>query len=285
MAPVDSAIARLYQAPLGAFIAERNALARSRTGAEAAAIKALAKPSVPAWAANQLHWQKRAVYDRLVRSARALRQAHLGRLSGKGGAVDEAERAHAEAVRAAMDEVRVLLAAAGDPATPATLAAVLETLQALPSTDPPGQLVRALRPQGFEALAALGRAAPPLRAVPAARGRDERPSAPAPEPTSSTRPMRAGKAQGAAAARRAEADAARARQARARQLAEAVRAERAAHKALDRARVDAVSARRERDRLADALQFAERRVKDTEGAVVRLEREARLAAQARDDLA
>ena len=63
MADLDSDIDRLYQGPLDAFIDARNALAKA---SKVAAVKALVKPSLPAWAVNQLHWHQRALVDRLV---------------------------------------------------------------------------------------------------------------------------------------------------------------------------------------------------------------------------
>ena len=50
---IEDEIARLYQLPLDEFTSARNALAK-RAGSDAAGIRALTKPSVPAWAVNQL---------------------------------------------------------------------------------------------------------------------------------------------------------------------------------------------------------------------------------------
>ena len=58
----DPEVARLYQLPLDSFTNERNALAK-KLGQPA--IKQLAKPSVPAWAVNQLFWRHRTEFDRL----------------------------------------------------------------------------------------------------------------------------------------------------------------------------------------------------------------------------
>ena len=53
----DDAIDRLYGLPLEAFVGERDALAKELRAAgrrdEAAAVKALTKPTVAAWAVNQ----------------------------------------------------------------------------------------------------------------------------------------------------------------------------------------------------------------------------------------
>lgn len=152
----DDEIDALYRLPPGEFTAARNALAKAR-GAQGAAIKALEKPSLPAWAVNQLYWRERGAYDALVSAALAMREAHAQVISGRGADVTAAEAAHAAARREAADHVRRLIAAAGEKATPATLDAVAETLQALPSSaEAPGRLTRPLKPLGFSALMALG---------------------------------------------------------------------------------------------------------------------------------
>jgi len=143
---------RLYQLPLAEFTAARNELAK-KSGPDAAAIKALEKPNIAAWAVNQLFWTKRKIYDVLIAASEKVRAAHVKQLSGKSADVAAAEAAHHAAVKAAADEARRILAAAGDPATPATMIAVIETLQTLPTHDEPGKLTRPLKPMGFEALA------------------------------------------------------------------------------------------------------------------------------------
>lgn len=162
----DAEIDRLYQVPLGEFTAARNALAKAR-GAAGAAIKALEKPSLAAWAVNQLYWQERGTYDRLLAAAVAMRKAHVRAISGRTADIATTEAAHNSARRTAADLTRRLIEAAGDKATPATLDAVAETLQALPSDDAvPGRLTRPLKPLGFAALMALGIPVSPQSAVP-----------------------------------------------------------------------------------------------------------------------
>lgn len=162
----DDSIDQLYRLPLGEFTAARNALAKGHR--EGAAIKQLEKPSVPAWAVNQLYWGDRAVYDAVVAASEELRAAHRKVLSGKDADLRDAEKRHREAVRAAVERAREILTAAGQATTQQTMTAVSETLEALPSTtDGPGRLVRPLRPAGFEALAGI--ASGPARG-PADRG-------------------------------------------------------------------------------------------------------------------
>jgi len=145
---------RLYQLPLAEFTAARNELAKA-AGADAAGIRALAKPSVPAWAVNQLYWRERRTYDALVRASERLRAAHTRAIGGKKIDLAALELQHQAAVKKAADAIRAILARSGDPATPATMAAVIDTLQALPGGGTPGHLSRPLAPLGFGALGAL----------------------------------------------------------------------------------------------------------------------------------
>jgi hypothetical protein len=244
---------RLYQVPLAEFTSARNDLAK-RAGAEGAAIRRLPKPNVAAWAVNQLYWRRRDAWDRLMEAARNVRAAHEKRLSGKGGDVESSEAEHRSAVRASADEVRELLREAGEVASAATLSSVVETLQALPGTEPPGRLTRPLKPLGLEALAGLlsfGRSRP--RAV--------EPPSTSPEQTGVPPPAsKAVAAREARAARRA----AEAEKREAARLEAAIReartAERRAAEDLNRARRSLARAERERAHLAERLQFLERQV-------------------------
>jgi len=74
-------------------------------------------------------------------------------VTGKPADIRQVEKVHREAVKAASETVRRLLTESGDAATPATMVAVTETLEALPTSEQPGRLVRPLKPQGFAALA------------------------------------------------------------------------------------------------------------------------------------
>jgi len=159
---LEQDIDRLYQLPLAEFIAERNALAK-RAGADAARVKALEKPNAAAWAVNQLYWRERRMYDAVVKSSTRLRTAHSHALTGKKTDVPLAEAARAAAVREAVDRAEAMLRQFGDAASDATLAAVRETLNALPAdeaTAPPGRLVRPIEAAvGFGALGDLLRGA------------------------------------------------------------------------------------------------------------------------------
>jgi hypothetical protein len=243
---------RLYQVPRADFVRARHELA-ARAGPRGGAIRKLQKPSLPAWAVNQLYWQRRAVWDRLIDGAGRVRAAHQKRLSGKGGDVEAAEAAHRDAVRAAADEIRDLLHAAGEAASPATHSSVIETLQALPGAEPPGRLIRPLKPLGLEALAGL---------LPAGRSllKAVAPRAPVAPPPAPSRRSRAALANEARAVKRA----AEARKREAARLdagiREAVKTERRVAADLGRARQTLARAERECTHLAERLQFLEKQV-------------------------
>lgn len=154
----------LYQLPLGEFTDARNTLAKT-AGKNGAAIKAIEKPSTPAWAVNQLYWREPRTYDKLVRASERVRAAHSQALKGKKTDLHTLELQHGAAVKDAAEQVRAILARAGDPATPATMKAVIDTLQALPGGGEPGHLTKALAPIGFGAFGALMKGAVSPRAL------------------------------------------------------------------------------------------------------------------------
>jgi hypothetical protein len=147
----------LYQRPLAEFTAARNELAK-KSGDAAADIKALEKPSIPAWGVNQLYWRDRKLYDKLQRASERVRAAHQQTMKGKKLDLVALEAQHMAAVKAASEKVAEILIKSGDPATAATMKAVLDTLQALPGPSAPGRLTKALAPIGFGAFGALMKA-------------------------------------------------------------------------------------------------------------------------------
>src|SRR5689334_648875 len=151
---VEAEIDRLYQLPLDQFTSARNALAKD-AGGDAARIRALTKPPVPAWAVNQLFWQDRDTWDALIAAAENAQRAHKAVLAGRAGDVRAASKVHDEAVEAALKATLDLLAQSDHPATDATRQAIVTTLRALPGAEPPGRLTKVLQPGGFEALAGL----------------------------------------------------------------------------------------------------------------------------------
>ena len=155
---------RLYELPLEEFTAARNELAK-RLGD--AAIKQLKKPTVPAWAVNQLARRREVDVRRLLRAGEQLEQAQKD--SVEGGDQKAFERARA-AERDALSRLRAqavdVLQTGGHPATDATLERVARTLHAGSATEEGRALLRAghlseeLEPQGFGALAGVKPAAP-----------------------------------------------------------------------------------------------------------------------------
>ena len=158
---IDADVDRLYQLPLDQFTGARNALAKEL---KRPAIKDLEKPSIAAWTVNQLYWKERSSYNRLTQAGERLRAEHRKLLTGKSADIRAAEQGHREALRTAVDKIKRLLNDSGHAATEATLTAVQETLEALPSDDRAGRLVKPLKPMGFEALAGIPSAS--LRAGP-----------------------------------------------------------------------------------------------------------------------
>lgn len=268
----DDALDRLYQLPLAEFTAARNALAKGGD----ASVKTLQKPSVPAWAVNQLYWQRRKVFDRLVAAAHRVRTAHGRLLTGKAADVPEAETAHAAAVKESVDQIRELLRAAGEVESPATLVAVQETLQALPGDEPPGRLTRPLKPKGFEALAGL---------VPASGLRSFKVLE---KPAAKPAPPKSAKAAPTAADAAAEKRAAEARKREAAELDAAVRdakkAERDATAALDRARTKRDDAEREHADLTKKIDALADRLRALRDDAIHAERDAKKATAERERL-
>lgn len=156
MSGFDDDIDALYRLPLDAFTEARNQLAKRAGGEPGQLIRALAKPALAAWAVNQVFWRDRVAFDRLVKAAEATRVAHRRLVSGDESDVAGAEAAHADAVARATEVARAALDEARQAGSKAVLAAVADTLRALPSADPFGRLVRPLVPvSGFEAFAGL----------------------------------------------------------------------------------------------------------------------------------
>jgi hypothetical protein len=132
----DDAVDRLYGLPRDEFITERDALAKElRSGGrrdDATAVKALPKPTVAAWAANQaVRSQKRSARE-LWKAGDELSAAHDAVLDGKGSGASlrkatERERA---AVERLVDAARGLLSASGGDLSETTIERVRETLHA-----------------------------------------------------------------------------------------------------------------------------------------------------------
>ena len=160
--PVDEAAEQLYGLPLDEFTAARNAAAKELRDrglrAEADEVKALAKPSVAAWAVNQLTRRRHPDLDEFLEAAVAAREAQLG------GDADARERIRLQRdalerlARAAREELR-------GKASDAVATKIRETLEAAAVDDLAaedvrrGRLVKELEPAGFGTLAEHARPA------------------------------------------------------------------------------------------------------------------------------
>ncbi len=126
----------LYGLALDRFVAERGALAKElrKAGRREAATEAAAlrKPSVAAWAVNQLVRTQGAAVQELFDAGDALRDAQAELLSGEGSG--RMLRAAGERQRAAVDELveraRGLLSSAGSELSAAVVDRVSDTLHA-----------------------------------------------------------------------------------------------------------------------------------------------------------
>jgi hypothetical protein len=153
---LDAQIDDLYHLPLADFTRARNALVKTVRGADATRVRTLAKPTVVAWAVNQVYWQSRAVYDRLMKAGEKLRQAQIAALTGKEADLRDAGGAHRKALVDAVKEAERIASGTGSHPAPDALMRTFEALSL--AKDPPaqpGRLVEALQPAGFEALAGV----------------------------------------------------------------------------------------------------------------------------------
>ena len=133
VAGVDLAagIDRLYALPLEEFVAARNELARAlkKDGeADAAAeIAALKKPTLVAWAVNQLAHTRRREVDLLLDAGKRLVDAQQASIAkGNRTELDTAQTSLRNAVRGLTDAAAGIL---GKRASASTLAKVAETLR------------------------------------------------------------------------------------------------------------------------------------------------------------
>jgi hypothetical protein len=152
----DDRIDELYQLPLAEFTPARNALAKTLKGDEAAQVKRLEKPTVVAWAVNQLYWRERRTWDRLIAAGHALRSAQIAALKGKSGDIRGATADHRAALAAALATAAQLAAQAGSKPASEPLSRMLEALS-LAAHPPaaPGRFADIIQPAGFEALAGV----------------------------------------------------------------------------------------------------------------------------------
>jgi hypothetical protein len=177
VANLDEEIDRLYELPLEQFVSERDALAKRLRGEkrreDADAVKALRKPTVAAWAANQVLRSQPDGRRALLEAGDALRAAQEDLLAGRGDAA--AARSAAEGERRAVgDLVSAARGLARDEGflSDAVLDRVRETLHAAATDNDAraeveaARLDRERRPAAFGGVEGFA-VAPPARARPA----------------------------------------------------------------------------------------------------------------------
>jgi hypothetical protein len=173
----------LFKLPLTEFISARKTLAtrlkRDGHGNESDRVKALVKPSISAWAVNQIYWMHREPFDRLIATGQNFRRAQSSRLAGKVADMREALDARREALSELSNLTTTVLRDAGHNPTPDMVRRVTTTLEAmsayasLPNDLAPGRLTHDVDPPGFDSLASFvpGAAMPartkePARVIP-----------------------------------------------------------------------------------------------------------------------
>ena len=163
---LDEEIERLYSLPLDQFTSERDSLARrardagDKAGADA--VKALRKPTVSAWAINQIARKERMKVRSLLVAGEKLRKAHGDVLSGgQPAAVAEATEAERNAITHLVSSAEKVLSEAGHSPSQSTLDRIATTLRAAAVEDEgrllleKGRLTRDLDPSGFGPLGAV----------------------------------------------------------------------------------------------------------------------------------
>ncbi|HEX2044626.1 MAG TPA: hypothetical protein VHF23_03235 [Gaiellaceae bacterium] len=242
-AGLDDAIGGLYAVDPEEFVPRRDELARElRTRGERAGadrVKALRKPTVAAWAVNQLARREARGLERLFAAGESLRTEHGKLLAGGSAAgIAKARERERDAIRALADAARAILEERGRGAD-AALERVTDTLHAAAVDEEVAALVREGRLDKEREAAGFG-----FDAVPEA----------------AAAPIRKGTAPGDDRRARRE-EAARAKEAAAKErLAEARRAVKEAERACKERARELEQAERELERRRAAEQAAERDV-------------------------
>jgi hypothetical protein len=174
----------LFGLPPEAFVAARDDLVRRlrKAGdAEAAAgVKALRRPTLSAWAVNQLARGRGPELEPLLAAGERLRAAHQAAMAGGGAAeLRAAARAERETVSGLVEAALQVLREAGHPATDATRDRVAATLHAAAADPAAAELVRHgrltsdLDPSGFGTPQAGDAGAEPPRRLAAGDGKSK----------------------------------------------------------------------------------------------------------------
>jgi hypothetical protein len=182
---VEDDIDALFRLPLSEFTGARNTLAarlkKSGRGDEAVLVKALVKPPVSAWAVNQLYWNHREAFDRMIASGERFHKAQASRSSGKLADMRTALDARRDALTHLSDLATRLLRDAGpnpgqNPSLD-TIRRITSTLAAMSAVSAmsdwascsdalrPGRLTHDVDPPGFESFGSFVPAAGTTKAT------------------------------------------------------------------------------------------------------------------------
>jgi len=190
--PLENDVDALFKVPLNEFIGARKTLAaRLKQGgnaAEAEQVKALVKPSITAWAVNQLYWKHQEEFDRLIETGQRFREAQTSRAAGKMTDMRVSLEERREVLSDLSRLADAVLQDAGHNASPDTIRRITTTLEAmsayasLPDGLQPGRLTHDVDPPGFDSLASFvpGAAMPERKKEPAPIPSPKRSAPPSP---------------------------------------------------------------------------------------------------------
>ena len=162
---LNDEVDELFKLPLAEFIDARNALAKrlkqSGRADDANLVKTLVKPPISAWTVNQLYWNHRSAFERLLAAGQRFHKAQTSSASGKLADLRGSLDARREALTHLSELAESLLTEAGHNASPETIRRITTTLEAVsahasPNNGPTlGRLTQDVDPPGFELLAAF----------------------------------------------------------------------------------------------------------------------------------
>jgi hypothetical protein len=162
---LEAEVDALFKLSLSEFTNGRNALAarlkQMGRADDATLVKSLTKPSISAWAVNQLYWNYREEFDQLIATGQRFRQAQKSGNAGKVAHMRGSLDTRRESLTQLTDLAAELLQDAGHNPSPDTLRRITTTLEAvsayasLSDGPTPGRLTQDVDPPGFEALASL----------------------------------------------------------------------------------------------------------------------------------
>src|SRR5262245_13055654 len=167
----------LFTLPLEEFTAARNALSTRLRKAgqrhEAERVKALPKPSVTAWAVNQLFWKHRNALFELISAGERVLAAQTSQLSGKSVDIREPLEARREVLSRLLRLAAAVLDEGGHNPSPDKMRRLTATLEAIsargmnPDAQPDGRLTDDIDAPGFELFTTLMPAGSQIKPMPA----------------------------------------------------------------------------------------------------------------------